>query len=144
MNPNFARRVLLPLLVAAAAGLVFVLVVTGGGRRLPTDGDATSSADTGEVVAGSENTSATTDDPASDRVATDLGLLPAALAQGLELHHAEKGYVMCNAWLPEEEGPSPLPANASHQVGVGAFVLNRAGDRVLMVCERHGPASGKR
>ena len=71
-------------------------------------------------------------------------LLPAALAQGLELHHAEKGYVMCNAWLPEGEGPSPLPANASHQVGVGAFVLNRAGDRVLMVCERHGPASGKR
>jgi len=70
MNPNFARRVLLPLLVAAAAGLVFVLVVTGGGRRLPTDGDATSSADTGEVVAGSENTPSTTDDPASDGVAT--------------------------------------------------------------------------
>ena len=71
-------------------------------------------------------------------------LLPAALEAGMELHHAEKGYVMCNAWLPQGEGPSPLPANASHQVGVGAFVLNRAGDRVLMVCERHGPASGKR
>ena len=37
-------------------------------------------------------------------------------------HHAEREYVMLVSWLAE--GPCTLPANASHQVGVGAFVLN--------------------
>jgi len=46
------------------------------------------------------------------------------LQEGFEYHHAEKGYVMLTYWIPEEE-PSMLPANASHQVGVGGFVLNQ-------------------
>jgi len=29
---------------------------------------------------------------------------------------------MLTYWIPE--GPSMLPANASHQVGVGGFVIN--------------------
>ncbi|CAK9185009.1 unnamed protein product [Ilex paraguariensis] len=37
-------------------------------------------------------------------------------------HHAEVGYVMMTYWIPE--GPSMLPANASHQVGVGGIVIN--------------------
>lgn len=37
-------------------------------------------------------------------------------------HHAESAYVMLVRWLSNE--PSTLPANASHHVGVGAFVLN--------------------
>ncbi|KAG4156315.1 hypothetical protein ERO13_D03G166500v2 [Gossypium hirsutum] len=49
-------------------------------------------------------------------------LVPVAVKQGFEYHHAEKGYVMLTYWLPE--GPSMLPANASHQVGVGGFVVN--------------------
>jgi len=42
--------------------------------------------------------------------------------EGFQYHHAEPGYVMLTYWIPE--GPSMLPANASHQVGVGGFVIN--------------------
>ena len=43
-----------------------------------------------------------------------------------EYHHAEKTYVMLLRWLGD--GPSALPANASHNIGVGAFVLNDKGE----------------
>ncbi|PPD94429.1 hypothetical protein GOBAR_DD08558 [Gossypium barbadense] len=59
---------------------------------------------------------------------------PPMLHQGFEYHHAEKGYVMLTYWLPE--GPSMLPANASHQVGVGGFVVNDKNE-VLVVQEKH-------
>ena len=42
--------------------------------------------------------------------------------EGFQYHHAEPGYVMLTYWIPA--GPSTLPANASHQVGVGGFVIN--------------------
>ncbi|CAN0333965.1 unnamed protein product, partial [Ectocarpus sp. 4 AP-2014] len=42
-------------------------------------------------------------------------------------------------WLPSTA--SQLPANASHQVGVGALVLNEDGD-VLVVREKNGPLRG--
>jgi len=61
-----------------------------------------------------------------------------AVQAGFIFHHAEPGHVRLTTWLPG--GPSPLPANASHQVGVGAFVLNSAG-HVLVVQERTGPAA---
>lgn len=41
---------------------------------------------------------------------------------GFKYHHAEQAYVMLTYWIPE--GPCLLPANASHQVGVGGFVIN--------------------
>jgi hypothetical protein len=41
---------------------------------------------------------------------------------GFRYHHAEPTYLMLTLWLPDR--PSTLPPNASHQVGVGAFVLN--------------------
>lgn len=41
---------------------------------------------------------------------------------GFGYHHAEPAYLMLTLWLPD--GPCTLPPNASHQVGVGAFVLN--------------------
>jgi hypothetical protein len=44
------------------------------------------------------------------------------LQEGFQYHHAERGYVMLTYWIPE--GPCMLPANASHQVGVGGFVVN--------------------
>ncbi|EXC26799.1 Nudix hydrolase 8 [Morus notabilis] len=60
------------------------------------------------------------------------------IAEGFEYHHAERGYVMMTYWIPE--GPSMLPGNASHQVGVGGFVINEKNE-VLVVQEKHcGPA----
>lgn len=42
--------------------------------------------------------------------------------EGFKYHHAEESYVMLTYWIPD--GPCMLPANASHQVGVGGFVIN--------------------
>ncbi|XP_068635521.1 nudix hydrolase 8-like [Aristolochia californica] len=61
-------------------------------------------------------------------------LVPIAVKEGFEYHHAEQGYVMMTYWIPE--GPCMLPANASHQVGVGGFVLNNKNE-VLVVQEKH-------
>ncbi|XVF51815.1 hypothetical protein PTKIN_Ptkin04bG0214700 [Pterospermum kingtungense] len=61
-------------------------------------------------------------------------LVPVAIKEGFEYHHAEKGYVMLTYWLPE--GPSMLPGNASHQVGVGGFVINDKNE-VLVVQEKY-------
>lgn len=61
-------------------------------------------------------------------------LVPVAIKEGFEYHHAERGYVMLTYWLPE--GPSMLPANASHQVGVGGFVINDKNE-VLVVQEKY-------
>ncbi|KAG9151159.1 hypothetical protein Leryth_002730 [Lithospermum erythrorhizon] len=61
-------------------------------------------------------------------------LVPVAVQEGFQYHHAEKTYVMMIYWLPE--GPCLLPSNASHQVGVGSFVIN-AQDQVLVVQEKH-------
>ena len=45
---------------------------------------------------------------------------------------------MMTLWLPEAE-ENKLPPGASHQVGVGAFVLDRATRRLLVVQEKSGP-----
>ncbi|KAK4761600.1 hypothetical protein SAY87_029484 [Trapa incisa] len=58
--------------------------------------------------------------------------VPIAVKEGFEYHHAERGYVMLTYWIPEV--PSLLPANASHQVGVGGFVINQHNE-VLVVQE---------
>lgn len=66
-------------------------------------------------------------------------LVPIAVKEGFEYHHAERGYVMLTYWIPE--GHSMLPSNASHQVGVGGFVINDKNE-VLVVQEKHcDPAS---
>ncbi|KAF8380565.1 hypothetical protein HHK36_028053 [Tetracentron sinense] len=61
-------------------------------------------------------------------------LVPIAVKEGFQYHHAERGYVMLTYWIPE--GPCMLPANASHQVGVGGFVINEKNE-VLVVQEKH-------
>ncbi|KAG0561529.1 hypothetical protein KC19_9G070900 [Ceratodon purpureus] len=61
--------------------------------------------------------------------------VPAAIKGGFTYHHAEATYVMLNLWLGD--GPCTLPANASHTIGVGAFVLNDKGE-ILAVQERYG------
>ncbi|PNW79813.1 hypothetical protein CHLRE_08g367800v5 [Chlamydomonas reinhardtii] len=67
-------------------------------------------------------------------------LIPMAVEQGFVFHHAEPEYLMMTRWLPDT--PSTLPANASHQVGVGAFVVNSSG-QVLVVQERSGVLRGR-
>eukprot|EP01025_Chloroclados_australasicus_P048243 TRINITY_DN5459_c0_g1_i1.p1 TRINITY_DN5459_c0_g1~~TRINITY_DN5459_c0_g1_i1.p1 ORF type:complete len:381 (-),score=34.15 TRINITY_DN5459_c0_g1_i1:605-1747(-) len=67
-------------------------------------------------------------------------LIPIAVKQGFEFHHAEKEYVMMTLWLPEDE-PDRLPLSSTHQVGIGAFVLNE-NNEVLVVQERSGPLKG--
>lgn len=42
--------------------------------------------------------------------------------QGFWYHHAEPNYLMLVYWIPEVE--HTLPANATHRVGIGAFVMN--------------------
>jgi 8-oxo-dGTP pyrophosphatase MutT (NUDIX family) len=60
---------------------------------------------------------------------------------GFEFHHAEPGFIMLTQWLPQTE--NKLPPNASHQVGVGAFVYDKENNRVLVVQEKNGPLRGK-
>jgi ADP-ribose pyrophosphatase YjhB (NUDIX family) len=69
---------------------------------------------------------------------------PAISQHGFGYHHAEPGYVMLTRWLPLDEGvESGLPPNASHQVGVGALVVDARRGLVLAVQERTGPLKGR-
>eukprot|EP00798_Chlamydomonas_sp_ICE-L_P004891 gene4891-34657_t len=63
-----------------------------------------------------------------------------ATSMGFDFHHADPGHVMMTAWLPDT--PNTLPPNASHQVGVGAFILNEKRE-VLVVQEKNGPLKEK-
>eukprot|EP00877_Chromochloris_zofingiensis_P004212 jgi/Chrzof1/13792/Cz08g12180.t1 len=67
-------------------------------------------------------------------------IAPAAEHCGFKFHHAEEDYVMMTRWLPER--PNTLPPNASHQVGVGAFVVNEH-QEMLVVQEKNGPLKGQ-
>lgn len=44
------------------------------------------------------------------------------MQEGFWYHHAEPKYLMLVYWIPES--PSTIPANATHRVGVGSFVMN--------------------
>lgn len=71
-------------------------------------------------------------------------LVPAALAQGYELHHCrggleDGGYIMLTKWYAAP--PSKLPPFANVRTGVGAVVLNAAGE-LLCVQEKNGPLKG--
>ncbi|EOA33072.1 hypothetical protein CARUB_v10016409mg, partial [Capsella rubella] len=58
-------------------------------------------------------------------------------AQGFVCHHAEKEYTMLTSWISEL--PNTLPANASHRIVVGGYVLNKKTKEVLVVHEIDGP-----
>ncbi|XP_061340686.1 nudix hydrolase 2-like [Gastrolobium bilobum] len=49
-------------------------------------------------------------------------LVDAAVKAGFRYHHAEPDYLMLAYWIPNT--PDTLPANASHRVAIGAFVMN--------------------
>lgn len=63
-----------------------------------------------------------------------------AVEESFVFHHAEKTHVVMTRWLPDE--PDPLPSNASHQVGVGAFVVAPTG-RLVLVKEKYGGTTWK-
>ncbi|KAJ0961617.1 hypothetical protein J5N97_001114 [Dioscorea zingiberensis] len=65
-------------------------------------------------------------------------LVPVAVKEGFKYHHAEESYVMLTYWIPGE--PCMLPANASHQVGIGGFVINEKKE-VLVVQEKNCPST---
>ena len=65
-------------------------------------------------------------------------LVHVATSWGFGYHHAEPEHLMLTTWL--HDSPSTLPANASHQVGVGAVVPNRHGE-ILVLKEKSGPAA---
>lgn len=44
------------------------------------------------------------------------------LQAGFRFHHAEPDYLMLVNWIANT--PDTLPANASHRVAIGAFVMN--------------------
>ncbi|XP_051133718.1 nudix hydrolase 2-like [Andrographis paniculata] len=68
-----------------------------------------------------------------------VNLVETAVKEGFYFHHAEPKYLMLVHWLPNT--PNTLPANASHRVGIGAFVLNEKNE-VLVVQEKSGHFRG--
>ncbi|CAL5020536.1 unnamed protein product [Urochloa decumbens] len=64
--------------------------------------------------------------------------IPLAVKEGFSYHHAEESYLMLTYWIPDE--PCLLPANASHQVGVGGFVINDQME-VLVVQEKYSDST---
>ncbi|XP_020884239.1 nudix hydrolase 2 isoform X3 [Arabidopsis lyrata subsp. lyrata] len=69
-----------------------------------------------------------------------IGLAETAVKEGFWFHHAEKDYLMLVYWIPKED--HTLPANASHRVGIGAFVINHNRE-VLVVQEKTGRFQGQ-
>ncbi|KAL5865424.1 hypothetical protein ACOSQ3_002938 [Xanthoceras sorbifolium] len=66
-------------------------------------------------------------------------LVEPAVKEGFRYHHAEPDYLMLVKWISETT--DTLPENASHRVGVGAFVMNDKGE-VLVVQESNGRFKG--
>ncbi|KAI9177838.1 hypothetical protein LWI28_019848 [Acer negundo] len=62
-------------------------------------------------------------------------LIEPTVKEGFRFHHAELDYLMLVKWIPKTS--DTFPANASHRVGIGAFVMNDKGE-VLVVQERNG------
>uniref|UniRef100_A0A6N2KIE2 Pre-nudix hydrolase domain-containing protein n=1 Tax=Salix viminalis TaxID=40686 RepID=A0A6N2KIE2_SALVM len=57
-------------------------------------------------------------------------LVEPTVKEGFRYHHAESDYLMLVQGIPET--PDTLPANASHTVGIGAFVVNDTGEKTIL------------
>lgn len=66
-------------------------------------------------------------------------LVEPAVKEGFYYHHAEPKYLMLVSWLPGIA--NTIPANATHRVGIGAFVVNEKNE-VLVVQEKSGRFRG--
>ncbi|KAJ8760194.1 hypothetical protein K2173_011050 [Erythroxylum novogranatense] len=69
-----------------------------------------------------------------------VNLVEAVVKEGFWYHHAEPKYLMLVKWISEDA--HTLPANASHRVAIGAFVMNEKRE-VLVVQEKKGILRGK-
>ncbi|XP_057726852.1 nudix hydrolase 2-like isoform X1 [Arachis stenosperma] len=61
-------------------------------------------------------------------------LVDTAVKAGFRYHHAEPDHLMLVFWIPHS--PDTLPQNASHRVGIGAFVINN--NREMLVVQETG------
>ncbi|KAI3838592.1 hypothetical protein MKX03_030358 [Papaver bracteatum] len=68
-----------------------------------------------------------------------VNLVEAAVKEGFWYHHAEPNYLMLVYWIPETA--NTLPINATHRVGIGAFVMNDKRE-ILVVQENSGIFKG--
>ncbi|KAK4270867.1 hypothetical protein QN277_019635 [Acacia crassicarpa] len=68
-----------------------------------------------------------------------VNLAEPLVKEGFWYHHAEPKYLMLVYWIPESA--NTIPANATHRVGVGAFVMNGK-QEVLVVQEKSGLFQG--
>ncbi|KAG6486859.1 nudix hydrolase 2-like [Zingiber officinale] len=66
-------------------------------------------------------------------------LIEVVVQEGFLYHHAEPTYLMLVRWLPNTQ--HTIPANASHRVGIGAFVMNDNRE-ILVVQEKNGILRG--
>ena len=67
-------------------------------------------------------------------------LIQPSLEAGFDFHFCESSTLILKQWLPNTS--SRLPLGPTHQVGVGALVLE--GGKMLVVQERSGPAAGRK
>ncbi|BBH00624.1 nudix hydrolase homolog 2 [Prunus dulcis] len=58
-----------------------------------------------------------------------LGRSELQLQKGFWYHHAEPNYLMVMYWIPQSA--HTLPANATHRVGIGAFLINHNRESIL-------------
>ncbi|KAI9123963.1 hypothetical protein K1719_005263 [Acacia pycnantha] len=63
-------------------------------------------------------------------------LVEPLVKEGFWYHHAEPKYLMLVYWIPET--PNDIPANATHRVCVGGFIMNEK-QEILVVREKGGP-----
>ena len=57
-------------------------------------------------------------------------LIPKAVSFGFEFHHTEPNYLMMTQWLSPKK--NMLPKYTTHFVGIGGFVMNDAGEVLLI------------
>ncbi|CAK9156803.1 unnamed protein product [Ilex paraguariensis] len=68
-----------------------------------------------------------------------VNLVEPAVKEGFYYHHAEPKYLMLVHWIPNTV--NTLPVNATHRVGIGAFVMNEKNE-LLVVQEKSGRFRG--
>ncbi|KAK8717810.1 hypothetical protein V6N13_045064 [Hibiscus sabdariffa] len=69
-----------------------------------------------------------------------VNLVEPSVKEGFRYHHAEPDYLMLVNWI--SDSTNTIPENASHRVGIGAFVVNENRE-VLVVQENNGTFKGK-
>ncbi|XP_068136228.1 nucleoside diphosphate-linked moiety X motif 6 [Hyperolius riggenbachi] len=66
---------------------------------------------------------------------TMSGLISFAASEGFTFHHAKNDTSTLTLWL--KDGPSRLPAYATHQIGVAGAVLDEDSGKILVVQDRN-------